>query len=128
MIQQTRKFVMRESADKLRQLRGVSAVTTLKPHYLRMDFISAGYDHVFHHWSIDPREISPPESRVLSIKHKSLVQSILNRDNYLLSGGADNIVQRWDLNMDALSRKLQTSNSVYQLHSPCHRDCVLLEV
>ena len=93
-----------------------------------MCFVSAGYDHVFHHWTIDPFDNDRSESKLLNIKHKSLVQSLHRRDHYLLSGGADNIVQRWDMLAEAQCAKFQTSNSVYQLHSACHSDCVLLEV
>lgn len=125
---QKRVPLARESSDKTRRFRGVSAVATLSSSRTRLSFMSAGYDHKFHLWSLDPDLIEQPECEAVNIQHRSLVQTLLNVDHYVLSGGADNIVQRWDLGAEAPAAKFRTSNSVYQLHRFDHPQCVLLEV
>ncbi|KAI5120506.1 hypothetical protein M0805_000091 [Coniferiporia weirii] len=122
--------VGRTSSGRDRVLRGVSAVTTLPTSGSSLSFVSAGYDHIVHLWSLDASLSSPPISGVLNVRHTSTVQSLLavsDTSPKLLSAGADCYVHVYDLPSERTLSTIRTSNSVYQLHS-AGPECVLLEV
>ncbi|KAH8113386.1 WD40-repeat-containing domain protein [Phellopilus nigrolimitatus] len=126
-VKQCRVPVERESSNRDRALRGVSAVTALSTSTAPLAFISAGYDHVLHIWTLDPSFSLPPKPHALDVRHTSLVQSLLvipDTVPKLLSAGADCCVNVWDLSAERKLGSTKTSNSVYQLHRTERPECV----
>lgn len=120
----------RPSQDPDRRLRGASAVASLLNNPLT--FVSGGYDHIVHLWSLSPSiDVPTPEPRPIDIKHSSKVQSLLSVDvtsPKLLTAGADCFVNVWDLPSERPLITIRTSNSVYHLHPTVRPECVLFEV
>ncbi|KAK0191411.1 WD40-repeat-containing domain protein [Armillaria mellea] len=106
---------------------GVSSVTTMMQPLM---FATGGYDHVIHLWEVKP-DFSAASPKVLAMKHNSVVQSLLSfRDtsHKLMSGGADCIINLYDLASERVVNTLKTSNIIYNSHTTSSPFCTLTEV
>ncbi|KAJ7742442.1 WD40-repeat-containing domain protein [Mycena maculata] len=106
---------------------GVSAVASMMQP---LTFISGGYDHSIHLWTVKD-DLSSATPAALNIKHNSLVQSLLairDTSHKLVSAGADCSVHIWDLSSERVVNTLKPSNSVYHVHPTTSPFCTLLEV
>ncbi|TDL29293.1 WD40 repeat-like protein [Rickenella mellea] len=109
------------------KMRGVSCACALHQQAV---FVTGGYDHIVHLWTLNDT-LASATSSTLQIKHSSTVQSLLplrNKSSQLLSAGADCRVNVWDISSERTVKTLNTSNSVYHLHSMPDVGCVCLEV
>jgi len=106
---------------------GISSMCTMtKPGM----FASGGYDHRVHLWTIPSNPVRT-SSEMLSIKHSSVVNALLpvkDTSHKLLTGGADCIVNVFELSSERVVNTFKTSNSVFQLHPSLSEFCTLLEV
>ncbi|KAJ7507600.1 WD40-repeat-containing domain protein [Mycena galericulata] len=106
---------------------GVSAVASMMQP---LTFVSGGYDHVVHLWTLED-DLASASPVVLNIKHNSQVQSLLairDTSHKLVSAGADCSVHIWDLSSERVVHTIKTSNSVYHAHPTTSPFCTLLEV
>lgn len=123
--------IERKSSDIDRVRQGISALASLPTRGARISFVSAGYDHVVQSWTLEEDPTLPPSSHYLNMRHTSVVQSLLLVDEgslKLVSGGADCLVNVFDLEVERTIRAIRTSNSVYQVHKTDNPECILLEV
>ncbi|EIW82208.1 hypothetical protein CONPUDRAFT_81745 [Coniophora puteana RWD-64-598 SS2] len=107
---------------------GASAVTTMLHPGM---FASGGHDHRVHLWSFDDEPGHPPVAEQLSIRHTSVIHSLLSiRDtsHKLVSVGADCSTHLWDLASQRVVHSLKTSNTPYHAHKTDSPFCTLLEV
>lgn len=106
---------------------GVSAVNTMMQP---QSFVTGGYDHVVHAWTVKEDSTSASPSQ-LTIKHTAPVQSLLpirDTSHKLISAGADTNVHVWDFSSERIVNTMKTSNSVFHAHSTLSPYCTLLEV
>lgn len=93
-------------------------------------FVSGGYDHVVHIWTVKEDFTSASPSQ-LAIKHAAAVQSLLpirDTSHKLISASADTHVHIWDFSSERVVNTMKTSNSVYHAHKTSSPYCTLLEV
>ncbi len=107
---------------------GVSAIAALMQPYM---FVTGGYDHLVHAWTLEGDDSLRSSSQQLSVKHASLIHSLLairDTSHKLITAGADCTVHIWDLSSERAVHSLKTSNPPYHAHRTDSPFCTLLEV
>lgn len=96
-----------------------------------LKFSSGGYDHIIHLWDAREEDSVSATSSQLSIKHSSIVQSLLpirDTSHKLVSACAGGQVNLFDLSSERVVNSFKVSGSVYNCHTSMSPFCTLLEV